>query len=585
MTGIIFRGIEQENFSVLRFYVARANRIIPALALLCFALLVFGWFYLTPLDYTALGKHTASSIGFLSNVTYWKESGYFDASSHEKWLLHTWSLSAEWQFYIIYPLVLVAMRTFMSINAMKATVLIGTLLNFTFCVIATYKSPNAAYYLLSTRAWEMMIGGVAYLYPIALREERKKVLEWFGLSLILGSYFLISEHNPWPGYLALYPVLGSFLIIQAQRNDSFITSNLVFQKIGAWSYSIYLWHWPLVVAVYYFSLDEIYIYLGIALSVLLGFLNNKYIEKIKFRNDFNGLLSYLKFKPLYIALLVGIIGKLISIENGFIERTPSQYQSLINDTKPSPYRKKCHIKEYQDPEESCEYFGDNISWATLGDSHSVEIAYALAEKLKLNNTGLKHFSFSGCKPSYNTAESFSKCSKWYNETVKHILQDEKTRNVVLNHRLTERILGGDASDYPEHFNSVVTDEVIRITKNIDKLIIDLALNKDDVYVFYPIPELQRDINQLLGHAFRNRSSFVNVFGTDLAWYKERNKYFINHFDNSNYPENVHLLKPQDVFCDEQNCYAIKNGVPLYYDDNHPSVLGAAKLVELIEDKR
>ena len=292
MTGIIFRGIEQENFSILRFYVARANRIIPALAVLCLVLLVLGWFYLNPIDYKALAKHAGSSISFISNITYLRESGYFDASSHEKWLLHTWSLSVEWQFYIIYPLVLVAMRKFMSVKAMKAAVLFGTLLGFIFCVIATYKWPNHAYYLLPTRAWEMMIGGVAYLYPIALKEERKKLLEWAGIALIIGSFYFISKDNPWPGYLALLPVLGSFLIIQAQRNDSFIISNIVSQKIGAWSYSIYLWHWPLVVAIYYFSLNDMFIYIGIALSVLFGFLSNKYIEKIKFRNDFIKLLNY-----------------------------------------------------------------------------------------------------------------------------------------------------------------------------------------------------------------------------------------------------------------------------------------------------
>ena len=316
MTGIIFRGLEQENFSILKFYVARANRIIPALALLCLVLLIFGWFYLTPLDYLALGKHVGSSLGFISNIVFWKESGYFDATSHEKWLLHTWSLSAEWQFYIIYPILLVILRRFMSLNAMKATVLLGTVIGFIFCVIVTYKRPDAAYYLLPTRAWEMMIGGVAYLYPLTLQDKRKKLLEWVGVTLIISSYFLISKENPWPGYLAIFPVLGSFLIIQAQRNDSLITSNAIFQKLGAWSYSIYLWHWPVVVAIYYFSLNEIYIYLGIALSVLLGFLSNKHIEKIKFKNDFGSLFAYLKCKPLYTALIVGVIGRVIFINGG-----------------------------------------------------------------------------------------------------------------------------------------------------------------------------------------------------------------------------------------------------------------------------
>jgi len=308
MTGIIFREIEKEKFSVLKFYIARANRIIPALAVLCIVLLVFGWFYLTPFGHRDLGKHVGSSIGFFSNIIYMGEAGYFDAASHKKWLLHTWSLSVEWQFYIVYPLVLVVMRKFMPVKTMKATVLLGTVLGFIYCIIVTYKWPNAAYYLLPTRAWEMMIGGVAYLYPLALKEERKKLVERFGFVLIIGSYLFISKETPWPGYLAIFPVLGSFLIIQGQRNDSFITSNIISQKIGAWSYSIYLWHWPIVVAIYYFSLNEMFIYLGIVLSVLLGFLSNKFIENIKFRVDFGHLSSYLKCKPLYMALFVGVLG-------------------------------------------------------------------------------------------------------------------------------------------------------------------------------------------------------------------------------------------------------------------------------------
>ena len=311
MTGIIFRGIEQENFSIVKFYLARANRIVPALAVLCLVLLIFGWLYLTPIDYKTLGKHVFSSLGFVSNIVYWKESGYFDAVSHEKWLLHTWSLSVEWQFYIIYPLILVAMRKFMAITSIKVFILFGTIVGFIFCIIITYKWPNPSYYLLPTRAWEMMIGGVAYLYPFTLTEKRKKFLEWLGFSLIIGSYFLISKDNPWPGYLAIFPVAGAFLMIQAQRNNSLITSNLLFQKLGAWSYSIYLWHWPLVVAIYFFSLNDNFIYIGIVLSVLLGFFSNKYIERIKFKSDFNSIIGYLNCKPIYITISLGIISALI----------------------------------------------------------------------------------------------------------------------------------------------------------------------------------------------------------------------------------------------------------------------------------
>lgn len=584
MTGIIFRGLEQENFSIISFYISRANRIIPALALLCLVLLLFGWFYIIPPDYTELGKHALSSVTFLSNFVFWTEAGYFDAASQEKWLLHTWSLSVEWQFYLIYPLILVAAKQYFTLKIIKLTVLIGSIVSFILAVIATYKSPDAAYFLLPTRAWEMLVGGVAYLYPFELNqnERNKKLLERLGVILILGTYLLMSEESPWPGYLAIFPVLGAFFIIQAQRNDSIITSNQVFQKLGTWSYSIYLWHWPLVVAIYYFSLNEQFIYVGIALSVLLGFLSYKYIEKIKFKPNFDNIFSYLKCKPIYMVLIVGACGMVVYKEDGFIAFTSTEYQYLIVNANPSPLRSKCHIEEYQKSANACEYFKEKIVWATFGDSHATEIAYALAEKLKLDDIGLKHFSFSGCKPSYKESENFSKCAKWYNETVQYLVENTDIKNVVFNHRFTMQLLGGNGFGYPQHANFEITEEVSRMTENMDELILLLASKKNNIYIFYPVPELPSNINQLIDQSFRHKDSLLEVLGTDLAWYQERNKYIINHFENANYPENVHLLKPQDVYCDKQTCYAVKDGIPLYFDDNHPSLMGAAKLVELIK---
>jgi hypothetical protein len=175
----------------------------------------------------------------------------------------------------------------------------------------------------------MMVGGVAYLYPLNLKGNRKINFEWLGLVLILGSYLFISKENPWPGFLAVFPVLGSFFVIQANRKGSFITGNIVFQKLGAWSYSLYLWHWPVVVSISYFTLHEVYIYLGIVLSIWLGFLSNKYIEKMKFRNDFCNFTSYLKCKPIQMVFLVGIIGTIVHFAEGFPNRL-TEYQLKIS---------------------------------------------------------------------------------------------------------------------------------------------------------------------------------------------------------------------------------------------------------------
>jgi peptidoglycan/LPS O-acetylase OafA/YrhL len=260
MTGIIFSQLAKNQFSITAFYLARANRIIPALAFLCLVLLGLGWFYLSPDDYADLGKHAASSTVFVSNFVYWGEAGYFAAVAHEKWLLHTWSLSVEWQFYIAYPVILVLLSKILPLRILKIVILLAAVLGFVFCIIATGKWFVAAYYLLPMRAWEMLVGGIAFLYPLQSTNRVKKVAGWAGISLVLISCFVISKNVSWPGYMAALPVIGSFLLLQSQQANSLITGNIVFQKIGLWSYSIYLWHWPLVVAIHYFSFPDTWVY-------------------------------------------------------------------------------------------------------------------------------------------------------------------------------------------------------------------------------------------------------------------------------------------------------------------------------------
>lgn len=239
MTGIIFNGLEKNDFNLFKFYAARAKRIIPPLAVLCIFWLVCGWFYLSSQEFQLLGKHAASSMGFISNFIYLKESGYFDAASNEKWLLHTWSLSVEWQFYIIYPLVLLCLKNIFRLEQLKRLIVIVTILGYVFGTYATIKWPNESYYFLPSRAWEMMFGGIAYLYPMRLSKFSRKVAECIGLILIFASYAFVSNESAWPGYLALFPVLGAWLIIVSSQQSSIITNNLVFQSIGKWSYSVY----------------------------------------------------------------------------------------------------------------------------------------------------------------------------------------------------------------------------------------------------------------------------------------------------------------------------------------------------------
>lgn len=596
MTGIIFRGIEQDNFSILKFYIARANRIIPALALLCLVLIVFGWFYLTPLEYRALGKHAASSVSFVSNFIYWTEAGYFDAASHEKWLLHTWSLSVEWQFYILYPLILVIMRKFLSIKMMKAMLLAGTALGFIFCVVSTYKWPHASYFLLSARAWEMIIGGVAYLYPFTLQKNRKKFVEWTGLALVVGSYFLISAENPWPGYLALFPVLGSFLIIQAQRNDSIITSNIVFQKIGAWSYSIYLWHWPLVVIIYIFPLPNYYIYPGMALSILFGFLSYKYVERIKFRNDFSSLFSYFRSKPIYMAGIVALLGSILFVESqAFTSYRLSADQIVITEQKLRDPREPVCGKVENGVSPRCLYGEGPVKAIVIGDSHANAQIAAIGERAKLHHGSILSFGLDNCvtikgvkQIPNNRVDVELNCGQLVSNAIDISASEYPNTPVIIINRTSLTLFGYNEVD-DNRKPTVFVDKLFKkrndkyitnITNHMVNTVCDFSQN-NPVYLVRPTPEVKQHVpNTMFRSLIFGKETHIKITRDE---YNERHTAAFKMQDNAAQRCGAKILDPTPILCDDSYCYGDIDGVPLYFDDDHLSSYGS-KLVSSIYDE-
>ncbi len=205
MTGIVIKSLERGTFSLFAFYLARAKRIIPALLALCAVLLLVGWLVLLPPDYKTLSTHVVYSLAFLSNLEYWQAAGYFDVASHEKWLLHTWSLSVEWQFYMILPIMLwAAWKLKPGRKVQQASVAAGFALSLAAAIVLTGTDATASFFLLHTRAWEMLAGGIVFLALPGrkLSALQARFCELGGLGFIVLSIALFDKTSAWPGWRA-----------------------------------------------------------------------------------------------------------------------------------------------------------------------------------------------------------------------------------------------------------------------------------------------------------------------------------------------------------------------------------------------
>lgn len=333
MTSIIFTKSEAGSFSFLDFYKSRAKRIVPALLALCLVLTIYGLLFIYPSDLLMLGEHVASSVLFLSNFTYWMESGYFDAASHSKWLLHTWSLSVEWQFYIVYPVVVIGLLRFFGASGAKVLIAVMAFSSFLASAYFSVTMPSFAYFMLPTRAWELMAGGLVFLCPLRVKESLKPFVEGSGLALIVAGVFLFDSNMAWPGCGGLVPVLGACLIITSNRQGGFFADSKFLFYMGKWSYSIYLWHWPIAVYLYINRhVDPVSVISGIIASIILGAGSYRFIESIYSSRSTRDAQGFQIATPALSFLLVSLVASdpIIHSNAGFTSRFSSDMDGLLS---------------------------------------------------------------------------------------------------------------------------------------------------------------------------------------------------------------------------------------------------------------
>jgi peptidoglycan/LPS O-acetylase OafA/YrhL len=403
MTLIIFKKLQNDTFTFKSFYVSRFNRIVPPLAVLCFFLLIYGWYHLYDSAYTSLIDHIRSSIFFVSNYFYWKEASYFD-SGKENILLHTWSLSVEWQFYLLFPILVYTSYNIFNLKFTKFLIVLLLLIGFLISIVFSSIWPNASYFLFPTRAWEMLFGSVAFLFPNVFSIFNKRLLEVLGVTLIISSIFLFSENTLWPGYSAFVPVFGTYLVIVANVENSYITSNFVVRYIGKSSYSIYLWHWPIYLIAVDLCGDDSYVkFVSLVFTFIFGIISFEYIEK-----RINGYQSFVIY--IFLALLVIVFSFSNLINQRALSNAPeniianlllTKYSNYTMDPQNFFYDCNAAFQYEQKGELTVESrcisakSGGVLFW---GDSHLASIATGIRSKFpKLSYSQLTSAS---CPPSF-----------------------------------------------------------------------------------------------------------------------------------------------------------------------------------------
>jgi peptidoglycan/LPS O-acetylase OafA/YrhL len=556
ISSIIFKSLENHQFSFGDFYTRRIWRIFPVLlAVLSFAL-VFGFLFFTPDEFLGLGKHIAGSAAFISNFLLWRESGYFDISADTKPLLHLWSLGIEEQFYLIWPLIVWLMWKF-RLNA-GITVVTLLFLSFLLNIASISHDPVSVFYHPSTRFWELLAGGVLALLELKnnlfsdLLKRHKNLISVLGILLIILGFLFLDKSKAFPGWWALLPVSGSFFLIAAGKkgwvNDNILSIQiLVF--IGLFSFSLYLWHWVFLSILRIFIGQDLSLFvklLGIAISFLFAITTYFFIEKPSKRIAKN------KFRTLFLLaamVLLGISGYVIYLFKGLDSRfdiprlNVAQADSLCNGQWGA---NPCIIGNINSKKVVVIY----------GDSHAGHLVNAVAnasgDKFKIIIFGQNCYSglMNGKIPkTWGVSED-----------------DCKSRLNLMNELAHSNIYAVIRSQRWEKYD-FYTNESIK--KQVDEIAFAGGLRPEKIILVGSAPEVNTYC-EMASYYLPMRRKFCDNHIRDLS----EDRFFIESIKKIALPKNIFIVDPYDTLCENGVCEVIHGQTSYYFDSNHLTTDGA-----------
>lgn len=578
ITTIILEALNQDRFSIRSFYERRARRILPALFLVMLTSLPFGLAWMSGAQFRNLLESALSASLFVSNILFWLESGYFDDSIHIKPLIHTWSLGVEEQFYIIFPLSI----AFIWVAAKKfllAALIITAVLSFVAAEIALKQSPSAAFYLAPFRLWELLAGSILALWTINNSQKASDLCAGFGLFLIGLSVVLYDVSTPFPGRYALVPVLGSVFFIAGCTQDTWVGKAMSWRPLvftGLISYSLYLWHQPLLAftRIRLGDVPPILVASLIVLSFGLSYLTWRYVER-PFRKGKK--ISKSKLVAASIGVTIVIAGAtIVTIVNqgNFIPIVAKDRDSLLIDKD---------------------------IWV-IGDSHAEHLIPGLTA---ITSGNVINLTGAGCIPFRDVDRVDSrfipgKCAEKTNASLDRLIAEDPVALVVLStmgpvYIDNESFKGKDPARITGQKVRLLTqpdltDHAVIFEKGLRATLEELSLLKNPDIVFaVDIPELgidhgcNPDAKQIVTPLFPNGEAAgtqvplrVPACRVSKELYDARARNYRNILDRV-LPQflSIHIFDPTESFCSDLYCKGYdENYGYLYRDVDHLSDRGS-----------
>jgi peptidoglycan/LPS O-acetylase OafA/YrhL len=596
ITGIIQKDLASNSFSIVKFYDRRFRRIMPALYFALIPVILFTWIFFMPLEMKNFCRSLLSTLLFYSNFQFWKESGYFDLASEMKPLLHTWSLSIEEQFYIVFPTLLYLLHRFAK-NQKVVVLGIFAVVSFAVSVPMANQHSDAAFYFTPVRVWELLIGALLALGAFRQLHHPKllELLAWLGLGMLIVPVFVLSGASAFPGWNAAIPCLGAVLLIYSCQSNhtpiagKWLGTNLM-TGIGKISYSLYLWHWPMIVfAKYYLSRelqlqDQIAILLG---SILIALISWRYIEQpFRERKGFfkNGKRLF------YILLVSTVLLSIFAYLGGYkkvgysrrLSKEVKQYAMAYRDTNPD--RKHCHSMSIDRIEklDLCR-MGPNEKppqFVVWGDSFADAMMPGLKNLAEQNNVPGMFASSSACAPVLGVNRRVGtlqlKCDQ-FNQAMLKAVDDLNIKNVLLitawgmsGYSASDPTIqipdaGYSAEDYSQK-------DINLFTFGFEKLIGELELRGIRVWVAHKIPMPKYDVPSYLGRyeMFGKNKDDLNMTLAKVNQQKQAAEGLLTTIRKDHA---IEVVEPSSLLCKDV-CYVQKDGLVFYHDHQHLSKIGS-----------